>query len=52
MLIVDPGGLRKKYLKRCQISSSKLILVRFHKNLFSVLSRTCSNDLRVYVGVS
>ena len=30
-LIVDLGGLRKKYLTRCQISSSKVILVRFHK---------------------
>ena len=30
-LIVDLGGLRKKYLIRCQISSSKVILVRFHK---------------------
>ena len=29
-LIVDLGGLRKKYLTR-QISSSKVILVRFHK---------------------
>ena len=35
-LIVDLGGLRKKYLKRCQISSSKIILVRFHKKWFSV----------------
>ena len=34
-LIADVGGLRKKYLTRCQISSSKIILVRFHK-LFSV----------------
>ena len=31
-LIVDLGGLRKNYLIRCQISSSKVILVRFHKN--------------------
>ena len=30
-LIVDLGGPRKKYLTRCQISSSKFILVRFHK---------------------
>ena len=30
-LIVDLGGLRKKYLTRCQISCSKVILVRFHK---------------------
>ena len=30
-LILDLGGLRKKYLIRCQISSSKFILVRFHK---------------------
>ena len=31
VLIVDLGGLRKKYLTRCQISSSKVILVSFHK---------------------
>ena len=30
-LIVDLAGLSKKYLIRCQISSSKLIFVRFHK---------------------
>ena len=30
-LIVDLGGLRKKYLIRCQISSSKVVLGRFHK---------------------
>ena len=30
-LIVDIGGLRKKYLIRCQISSSKVILVRFDR---------------------
>ena len=30
-LIVDLGVLRKIYLTRCQISSSKVILVRFHK---------------------
>ena len=30
-LIVDQGVLRKKYLIRCQILSSKVILVRFHK---------------------
>ena len=30
-LIVDLGGLRKKYLISCQILSSKVILVRFHK---------------------
>ena len=29
--IVDLGSLRRKYLIRCQISSSKVILVRFHK---------------------
>ena len=29
--LVDLGGLRKKCLIRCQISSSKVILVRFHK---------------------
>ena len=36
-LIVDLGGLRKKYLTRCQISSSKVILVRFHKVIFSIV---------------
>ena len=30
-LIVDLGGLRKKYLIGCQISSSKVVLVLFHK---------------------
>ena len=35
-LIVDLGGLRKMYLIRCQISSSKFILVRFHKKSLSV----------------
>ena len=30
-LVVDLGGLKKKYLIRCQISSSKVILKRFHK---------------------
>ena len=30
-LTVDLGGQRKKYLIGCQISSSKIILVRFHK---------------------
>ena len=30
-LIVDLGGLRKKYLIRCQISSPEIILVRFHE---------------------
>ena len=35
-LILDLGGLRKKYFIRCQISSSKIILVRVHKKLFSV----------------
>ena len=27
----DIGGLRKKYLARCQISSSKNILMHFHE---------------------
>ena len=35
-IIVDLAGLRKKYLKRCHISSSKVILVRFHKESLSV----------------
>ena len=30
-LIVDLGGLRINYLIRCQILSSKVILVRFHR---------------------
>ena len=30
-LIADLAGLSKKYLIRCQISSSKIIFVRFHK---------------------
>ena len=33
-LIVDLAGLRKTYLIGCQISSSKNILVRFHKKYF------------------
>ena len=35
-LIVDLAGLRKKYLIRCQISSSKITLVRSHKKSLSV----------------
>ena len=35
-LIVDLAGLRKKYLIRCQNSSSKVVLVRFHKKSLSV----------------
>ena len=31
-IIFDVGDLRKKYLKPCQISSSKNTLERFHKN--------------------
>ena len=31
-LVVDLGGLRKKYLIRCQISSSKLFLSVFIKS--------------------
>ena len=30
-LIVELGGLRKKHLIGCQISSSKVFLLRFHK---------------------
>ena len=30
-LINDVAGLRKKHIKRCQISSAKIIPVRFHK---------------------
>ena len=29
-IIFDVGDLRKKYLTRCQISSSKSTLVHFH----------------------
>ena len=36
-LIVDLAGLRKKYLICCQISSSKITLVRFHKVSFSIV---------------
>ena len=35
-IIVDLAGLRKKYLIRCQFSSSKVILVRFNKKSPSV----------------
>ena len=37
VLIVDLAGLRIKYLIRCQISSSKIILVLFHKVFFSIV---------------
>ena len=30
-IIFDVGHLRKKYLTRCQISSSKNTLVQFHE---------------------
>ena len=33
-IIDDVAVLRKKHLTRCQISSSKIILVRFHKVIF------------------
>ena len=33
-IISDIGDLQKKYLTRCQISSSKNSLARFHKVLF------------------
>ena len=36
-LIVDLACLRKKYLIRCQISSSKTIIVRFHKVIISIV---------------
>ena len=35
-LIFDLGRLQKKYLARCQISSSKSELLQFHENRFSV----------------
>ena len=34
-IIFDIGLLRKKYLTRCQISSSKNTLVQFHEKWFS-----------------
>ena len=51
-VIFDLGVLRKKYSIRCQISGSKNMLVQFHEKWLSMLWRTCSNELRVYVGVS
>ena len=35
-LIFDLGRLQKKYLARCQISSSKSELEQFHEKRFSV----------------
>ena len=35
-LLFDLGRLQKKYLARCQISSSKSELVQFHEKRFSV----------------
>ena len=35
-IISNIGDLRKKYLARCQISSSKNTLVQFHEKLLSV----------------
>ena len=35
-LIIDLADLRKKYSIRCQISSSKITLVRFRKKSLSV----------------
>ena len=52
VIVFDLGGLRKKYLLRCQISRSKTVLMQFHKKSFSIWSRTCSNELMFYVGVS
>ena len=45
-IMFDVGDLRKKYLTRCQISSSKNTLVQFHDKWFQVLSGTCSNGSR------
>ena len=50
-LIVDLGRLQKKFLARCQISSSKSELLQFHEKRFSVWSRTCSIESRANVGV-
>ena len=44
-IIVDEGDLRKKYLTKCQFSSSKNFLVQFHDKWYPVLSRTSSNGL-------
>ena len=56
MLIVDLGGLRKKYLIRCQISSSKLFLGVFIKSdyqysqgLVQMIEGLC-RSVRVLVG--
>ena len=35
-LLFDLGRLQKKYLARCQISSSKSELLQFHEKRFSV----------------
>ena len=35
-LMFDLGCLRRKYLTRCQLSSSKSKLVQFHEKRFSV----------------
>ena len=35
-IISDIGDLRKKYLARCQISSSKNTLMQFHEKWLSV----------------
>ena len=35
-LIVHLGGIRKRYLVRCQISRPKMMLVQFHEKWFSV----------------
>ena len=51
-IISDIGDLRKKYLTRCQISSSKILLCSFMKSDFQSSQKTCSNGLRVQVGVS
>ena len=51
-IIFDVGDLRKKYLIRCQISGSKNTLVQFHDKLLQVLSGTCSNGSRSFLGVS
>ena len=51
-VIFDLGVLRKKYSIRCQNSGSKNMLVQFHEKWLSMLWRTCSNELSVYVEVS
>ena len=50
--IIVLGGLRKKYLTRCQILRSKDYQnMEFNKKCFPIQGRTCSNQLSAYVGM-